>query len=154
MILVLQRVTRAAVRVSGETVGEIGRGLLVLGCVEPGDDENAMDEGGRKTAEMRIFADAEGRMNCDVREAGGAVLVVSQFTLGADLARGRRPGFEGAARPEIAEPLFGRYVAAIRAYGVRVETGRFRTMMEVELVNDGPVTFYWRTRRPPAGGEG
>ncbi len=118
MILVLQRVTRAAVRVSGETLCEIGSGLLVLGCVEPGDDENAMDEGARKTAEMRIFADADGRMNRDVREAG-AVLVVSQFTLGADLSRGRRPGFEGAAKPEVAEPLFGRYVAALRAYGVR-----------------------------------
>jgi D-tyrosyl-tRNA(Tyr) deacylase len=153
VILVLQRVTRAAVRVSGEIVGEIGSGLLVLGCVEPVDDENAMDEGARKTAEMRIFADEKGRMNRDVREAGGAVLAVSQFTLGADLSRGRRPGFEGAARPEVAEPLFGRYVAALRAYGVRVETGRFRAMMEVELVNDGPVTFYWRTKRPPAGGE-
>ncbi len=153
MILVLQRVTRAAVRVSGETVGEIGRGLLALGCVEPLDDEGSVDEAARRTAEMRIFPDAEGRMNRDVREAEGAVLAVSQFTLGADLSRGRRPGFEGAARPETAEPLFARYVAALRAYGVRVATGRFRAMMEVELVNDGPVTFYWRTKRPPAGGE-
>ncbi|MGE5345792.1 MAG: D-aminoacyl-tRNA deacylase [Acidithiobacillales bacterium] len=153
MILVLQRVTRAAVRVSGETVGEIGRGLLALGCVEPQDDESSVDEAARKTAEMRIFADAQGRMNRDVREAEGAVLAVSQFTLGADLARGRRPGFEGAARPEAAEPLFARYVAALRAYGVRVETGRFRAMMEVELVNDGPVTFTWRTKRPSEGGE-
>ncbi len=153
MILVLQRVTRAAVRVSGETVGEIGRGLLALGCVEPLDDESSVDEAARKTAEMRIFADADGRMNRDVREAEGAILAVSQFTLGADLSRGRRPGFEGAARPEVAEPLFARYVAALRAYGVRVETGRFRAMMEVELVNDGPVTFTWRTKRPPAGGK-
>ncbi len=152
MILVLQRVTRASVRISGETVGEIGPGLLVLGCVEPGDDEIAMDDAARKTAEMRVFADADGRMNRDVREAGRAVLAVSQFTLGADLSRGRRPGFEGAAKPEIAEPLFGRFVAALRAYGVRVETGRFRAMMEVELVNDGPVTFHWRTKRPPSGG--
>ena len=152
MILVLQRVTRAAVRVAGETVGEIGPGLLVLGCVEPEDDENAVDEAARKTAEMRIFADASGRMNRDVREAGGDVLAVSQFTLGADLSRGRRPGFEGAAKPEAAEPLFARYVTALRAYGVRVETGRFRAMMEVELVNDGPVTFHWRSKRP--AGEG
>ena len=153
MILVLQRVTRAAVRISGETVGEIGPGLLALGCVEPMDDENAMDEAARKTAELRIFADAEGRMNRDVREAGGAILAVSQVTLGADLSRGRRPGFDGAAKSEVAEPLFARYVAALRAYGVRVETGRFRAMMEVELVNDGPVTFHWRSKRP-TGGEG
>ena len=91
-------------------------------------------------------------MNRDVREAGGSVLAVSQFTLGADLSRGRRPGFEGAAKPGLAEPLFARYVAALRAYGVPVETGRFRAMMEVELVNDGPVTFHWRSKRP-AGGE-
>ncbi|HQR68246.1 MAG TPA: D-aminoacyl-tRNA deacylase, partial [Thermoanaerobaculia bacterium] len=149
---VLQRVTRAAVRVGDETVGEIGPGLLVLGCVEPQDDENAVDEAARKTAEMRVFADAGGRMNRDVREAGGAVLAVSQFTLGADLSRGRRPGFEGAARPEAAEPLFARYVAALRAYGVTVETGRFGAMMDVELVNDGPVTFTWRSKRAPEGG--
>lgn len=154
MILVLQRVTRAAVRVADETVGEIGPGLLVLGCVEPADDENAADEAARKTAELRVFADAGGRMNRDVREAGGAVLAVSQFTLGADLSRGRRPGFEGAARPEVAEPLFARYVAALRAYGVPVETGRFGAMMEVELVNDGPVTFTWRSKRAPEGGRG
>lgn len=153
MILVLQRVSRAAVRVSGETVGEIGRGLVVLGCVEPLDDDGAMDEAARKTAELRIFADEGGRMNRDVREAGGAVLAVPQFTLGADLARGRRPSFEGAARPELAEPLFARYVAALRAYGAAAETGRFGAMMEVELINDGPVTFFWRTKRPRAGGE-
>jgi D-tyrosyl-tRNA(Tyr) deacylase len=153
MILVLQRVTRAAVRISGESVGEIGPGLLVLGCVEPGDDETAMDEAARKTAEMRVFPDADGRMNRDVGEAGGAVLAVSQFTLAADLSRGRRPGFEGAAKPEVAEPLFARYVAALKAYGVPVSTGRFRAMMEVELVNDGPVTFYWRTKRSAGGGE-
>ena len=154
MILVLQRVTRASVRISGETVGEIARGLLVLGCVEPADDETSVDEAARRTAEMRIFPDGTGRMNRDVREAGGAVLAVSQFTLGADLSRGRRPGFEGAAKPEVAEPLFARYVAALRASGVPVETGRFGAMMEVELVNDGPVTFHWRTRRPPPGGNG
>jgi D-tyrosyl-tRNA(Tyr) deacylase len=152
VILVLQRVTRAKVRVTGETLGEIGPGLLVLGCVEPEDDENAVDEAARKTAEMRVFSGADGRMNRDVREAGGAVLAVSQFTLGADLSRGRRPGFEGTAKPDVAEPLFSRYVAALRAYGVRVETGRFGAMMEVELVNDGPVTFYWRSKRQAGGG--
>ncbi len=153
MILVLQRVTRASVRVAGETVGSIGPGLLVLGCVEPQDGEESADEAARKTAELRIFADGSGRMNRDVREAEGSVLAVSQFTLGADLSRGRRPGFEGAAKPDVAEPLFARYVAALRAYGVPVETGRFGAMMEVELVNDGPVTFTWRTKRAPQGGE-
>lgn len=151
MILVFQRVRRAVVRVGGETVGSIGTGLLVLGCVEPNDSEESADEAARKTAELRIFADGSGRMNRDVREAGGSVLAVSQFTLGADLSRGRRPGFEGAAKPDVAEPLFARYVAALRAYGVPVETGRFGAMMEVELVNDGPVTFTWRTKRPPEG---
>ena len=153
MILVLQRVTRAAVRVAGETVGSIGPGLLVLGCVEPHDGEESADEAARKTAELRIFADESGRMNRDVREAGGSVLAVSQFTLGADLSRGRRPGFEGAAKPGLAEPLFARYVAALRAYGVPVETGRFGAMLEVELVNDGPVTFTWRSKRAREGAE-
>ena len=147
MILLVQRVARAAVRVAGETVGEIGKGLLVLGCVEPDDSEEAVDLAAKKTAEMRIFEDADGKMNLSVLDAGGAVLAVSQFTLGADLSRGRRPGFEGAARPEIAEPLFRRYAAGLRAQGLRVSTGAFGAAMEVELVNDGPATFHWRTPR-------
>ena len=120
MILLFQRVARAAVRVGGETVGEIGPGLLVFGCVEPGDGESDVDEAARKTVELRIFEDAAGKMNRDVRETGGAILAVSQFTLGADLSRGRRPGFDGAATPEVAEPLFD----ALRRgpYGLR----RFR----------------------------
>lgn len=146
MILVVQRVSRASVTVAGELVGEIGPGLLVFGCVEPGDDEAAMDLGARKTREWRIFGDENGRMNRDVEEAGGAVLAVSQFTLGADLSRGRRPGFEGAAKPELARPLFDRYVATLRGLGLRVETGRFGAAMEVALVNDGPVTFVWRSK--------
>ncbi len=97
MILVLQRVSRAAVRVDGETVGEIGSGLLVLGCVEPDDSAETIDQAAKKTIELRIFEDGNGKMNRDVTEAGGAILAVSQFTLGADLSRGRRPGFEGAA---------------------------------------------------------
>lgn len=147
MILLLQRVSRAAVRVSGATVGEIGPGLLAFACVEPGDGPDAMDEAARKTVELRVFEDANGKMNLDVTQAGGAVLAVSQFTLGADLSRGRRPGFEGAARPEEARPLFDRYVASLRASGVKVATGSFGAMMEVELVNDGPATFTWRTKR-------
>lgn len=147
MILLLQRVSRAAVRVPGETVGAIGRGLLVLACVEPGDGPDAMDEAARKTVELRVFEDENGKMNLDVTEVGGSVLAVSQFTLGADLSRGRRPGFGGAARPEEARPLFGRYLAALRASGVPVATGSFGATMEVELVNDGPATFSWRTKR-------
>ena len=147
VILLLQRVSRAAVRVSGETVGEIGRGLLVFACVEPGDGTDTMDDAARKTVELRVFEDDQGKMNLDVTQVGGAVLAVSQFTLGADLSRGRRPGFEGAARPDEARPLFGRYLAVLRASGVAVATGSFGATMEVELVNDGPATFSWRTRR-------
>jgi D-tyrosyl-tRNA(Tyr) deacylase len=147
VILLLQRVSRAAVRVSDETVGEIGKGLLVFACVEPGDGPDDMDEAARKTVELRVFEDGQGKMNLDVTQAGGAVLAVSQFTLGADLSRGRRPGFEGAARPDEARPLFGRYLAALRASGVPVATGSFGAAMEVELVNDGPATFSWRTKR-------
>ena len=146
MILAIQRVTRAAVRVAGDTVGEIGRGLVVFGCVDPGDDADSIDQAAKKTAELRVFEDENGKMNRDVAEAKGAILAVSQFTLGADLSRGRRPGFEGAARPEVAEPLFDQYVATLRAYGVPVSTGRFRAAMQVELVNDGPATFVWRSK--------
>lgn len=145
MILVLQRVSRASVRVAGETVGAIGRGLLVLSCVEPADGEESVLLAAKKTSELRCFPDAAGKMNLDVVQAGGAVLAVSQFTLGADLSRGRRPGFEGAARPEAARPLFDRYVAGLRAAGLDVATGVFGATMEVELVNEGPVTFHWKT---------
>jgi len=153
VILLLQRVRRAAVRVGGETVGEIGPGLLVFGCVEPDDGESDVDEAARKTVELRVFEDAAGKMNRDVAETGGSILAVSQFTLGADLSRGRRPGFDGAARPDVARPLFERYVAGLKAYGIRVATGRFGAMMEVELVNDGPATFSWRTRRGAGKGD-
>lgn len=147
MILVLQRVARAKVSVDGVTAGEIGPGLLVLGCVEPDDTAETVDQAAKKTVELRIFEDENGKMNRDVTEAGGAVLAVSQFTLGADLSRGRRPGFEGAARPDLARPLFERYVATLRAYGLQVSTGVFGAMMAVELVNVGPATFTWRTPR-------
>lgn len=147
MILLIQRVSRASVRVGGQTVGEIGKGLLVFGCVEPTDDDASVDQAAKKTIELRVFEDDNGRMNRDVTEAGGAILAVSQFTLGADLSRGRRPGFDGAARPDVAEPRFDRFTATLRAYGVPVATGVFRAAMEVELVNDGPATFSWRTPR-------
>ena len=140
MRVVLQRVSRAAVRVDGETVGEIGAGLLALVGVAEGDDEATTDRVAAKAAGLRIFSDAEGRFNESVAEIGGAVLVVSQFTLISDLRKGRRPSFTGAARPELAEPLVERFAQQLEAAGLPVARGVFGAMMEVELVNDGPFT--------------
>jgi D-tyrosyl-tRNA(Tyr) deacylase len=137
----LQRVARASVRVDGETVGAISRGLLVFVGVEGGDDVEDADWNAAKAAELRVFPDDEGRMNRSVEDVGGAVLVVSQFTLASSTRRGRRPSFESAAAPELALRLYERFVETLRARGLAVATGRFRAMMEVELVNDGPVTI-------------
>lgn len=145
MKLVIQRVSRADVRVRGEEVARIGRGFLVLvGAIE-GDTPAAADDAARKVAGLRVFEDEAGRMNRDLASVGGSVLVVSQFTLGADLSRGRRPGFEKALPGEAARPLYDRFVEALRAAGVAVETGVFGEMMEVSLVNDGPATFLLET---------
>jgi D-tyrosyl-tRNA(Tyr) deacylase len=141
MKLVLQRVSRARVTVDGEEVGRIGRGVLALVGVERGDGAAQVAAAARKLAGLRLFEDAEGRMNLAAAEVGAAFLVVSQFTLAGSLLRGRRPSFDGAAPPEVAEPLVEALVAALSAEGLPVATGRFRTHMEVELVNDGPVTF-------------
>ncbi|MGH9381574.1 MAG: D-aminoacyl-tRNA deacylase [Thermoanaerobaculia bacterium] len=141
MRIVLQRVNRAAVRVDGEVVGDIGKGLLALVGVERGDGADEVARAAQRLVELRIFEDDAGRMNHDVTGAGGAVLVVSQFTLAADLSRGRRPSFGAAAPPELAEPLVARLVEDLRARGVGVATGRFGARMEVELINAGPVTF-------------
>ncbi len=141
MKVLVQRVSRASVRVGGATVGAIEHGLLVFLGVEAGDTHDDTDWYATKTAELRIFPDDEGKMNRSVEEAGGAVLVVSQFTLAASTRRGRRPSFAGAAPPEVAEKLYESFVAALSARGLRVATGAFRAMMEVELVNDGPVTI-------------
>ncbi len=149
MRVLLQRVTRAAVRVDGRTVGQIGVGLLVLLGVEQGDVEHDADYLADKTAELRIFADAEGRMNRSVQEVGGGVLVVSQFTLAASTRRGRRPSFSDAAEPGIAEALYRRFADRLSDRGLRVATGVYRAMMEVELINDGPVTILLDPR--PAG---
>lgn len=146
MRLILQRVRRAAVRVADgeggeEVVGEIGRGMLVLAGVEAGDGEEQAAAAADKLAGLRIFEDAAGKMNLAAADAGAAFLVVSQFTLAADLSKGRRPSFNTAARPEVAEPLVAALVADLLQRGFRVETGRFGASMQVELVNDGPVTF-------------
>ena len=143
MKCVIQRVRRASVSVGDETVAEIGAGMLVLAAVEKGDAEIAMREAGRKIRELRIFSDAAGKMNRDVREAGGAILAVSQFTLAGSIARGRRPSFDNAEEPERARMLFELFVAELGATGIRVVTGRFREMMIVALENDGPVTFVY-----------
>jgi D-tyrosyl-tRNA(Tyr) deacylase len=143
--VLLQRVSRAEVRVEGRAVGAIGKGLLVFVGVERGD---AVEEALRladRTAELRVFPDDADRMNRSVEEAGGACLVVSQFTLAASTRRGRRPSFDGAAPPEAALEIYDRFVERLRSRGLSVETGTFRAMMEVELVNDGPVTLLLET---------
>ena len=145
MRALLQRVSRAEVRVEGASVGEIGRGLVVLVGVGPDDDEAVADALARQVAELRIFADDAGRTNLSLLDVGGGALVVSQFTLFADTRRGRRPGFTGAASPELAERLYEAFVGALSRLGVTVATGRFGASMEVELVNDGPFTIWLDT---------
>jgi len=141
MRCVLQRVSSAAVRVDGHEVARIGRGLLVLVGIETGDGPDQVAAAARKLGGLRVFDDRDGRMNLGPADAGAAFLVVSQFTLAGSLDRGRRPSFDGAARPEEAEPLVGALADALRVDGHRVETGVFRATMAVELINDGPVTF-------------
>jgi D-tyrosyl-tRNA(Tyr) deacylase len=141
MRIVLQRVSRARVTVEGRVTGEIGRGLLLLAGFTDGDSEDALAWMADKVVGLRIFPDDEGKMNRSVQEVGGGLLVVSQFTLYGDTRKGRRPSFVDAARPEIAIPLYERFVALLRATGIPVGTGEFGAMMDVELVNDGPVTL-------------
>jgi D-tyrosyl-tRNA(Tyr) deacylase len=141
MRAVVQRVSRAKVSVAGEIVGEIGPGWLVLLGVAPGDSRKRVDWLAEKIANLRAFNDPDGKMNLSVQDVGGAVLVVSQFTLYGDCQKGRRPSFTGAAPPAVAEPLYESFLNALRLLGVPVEAGRFAADMQVELVNDGPVTF-------------
>ncbi|MBZ5491193.1 MAG: D-tyrosyl-tRNA(Tyr) deacylase [Acidobacteriia bacterium] len=141
MRAVVQRVSRCRVTVEGNVVGEIGTGLLVLLGVSKADNEAAADYLVEKIVALRIFEDAEGKMNRSVQDSGGAVLVVSQFTLYGDVRRGKRPSFDAAARPEEAKRLYEYFVGKIRTAGLRCETGQFQAMMEVELVNSGPVTI-------------
>lgn len=142
MRALIQRVARAEVRIASRVAGRIGRGAVVLAGFTAVDSSEVVDWMAEKIVGLRIFPDAEGRMNLGLSDVGGSVLVVSQFTLYGDAARGRRPSFVAAARPEQALPLYGQFVAALRGHGVPVETGEFGADMEVELVNDGPVTLW------------
>lgn len=146
MKAVIQRVSRASVRVEGATVGEIGVGLLVLLGVAKEDGEDDVRYMVEKLSTLRIFGDEAGKMNRSVSDAGGALLVVSQFTLLGDTAKGRRPGFDHAAPPELARALYEQVVNGLKILGLHVATGRFGAHMAVELVNDGPVTFILDSR--------
>jgi len=141
MRAVLQRVKRAKVTVGGEVTGEVAGGWLVLLGIAPADGPKQVEWLADKVANLRAFDDPDGKMNLSVQDVRGAVLVVSQFTLYGDCTKGRRPGFTGAAPPAVAEPLYESFVVALKALGVPVATGRFAADMQVELVNDGPVTF-------------
>ena len=142
MRVLLQRVSRAEVRVGERVTGRIGRGYLLLVGLTHADAEPALVWMADKIIGLRLFADAEDKMNLALGDVGGALLVVSQFTLYGDAAKGRRPSFIDAARPELAVPLYERFIALLRERGVQVETGEFGAMMDVELVNDGPVTLW------------
>ena len=142
MRALLQRTTAASVRVAGEVVGEIDRGLVILVGIGPEDTEATADQMAQKSAELRLFRDDAGRTNRSLLDTGGGALVISQFTLYADTRRGRRPGFTGAAPPDDAERLYERFADALRELGVTVATGRFGAEMAVELVNDGPFTIW------------
>ncbi|MBT1445283.1 D-tyrosyl-tRNA(Tyr) deacylase [Shewanella sp. JM162201] len=142
MIALIQRVSRASVTVDGEITGAIGQGLLVLLGVEQQDNREKLEKLAHKVMNYRVFSDENGKMNLNVSQVGGSLLVVSQFTLAADTGRGLRPSFSGAGTPELAERLYEEFVAHCRAQGVATETGRFAADMKVELLNDGPVTFH------------
>ena len=146
MKVVLQRVSDAKVTVGNEVVGAIGKGLLLLVGVGQEDTEQDLAWMADKLAGLRIFEDDAGKMNLSVEDVGGDVLSVSQFTLYGDCRKGRRPNFMGAARPETAEALYGKFNELLRARGLRVETGKFGAMMDVSLVNDGPVTLILESR--------
>lgn len=141
MKAVIQRVTSSSVVVDNRTVGTIGRGITVLLGVERGDDESKADWLARKICDLRIFSDEAGKMNSSVTEAGGELLVVSQFTLAGNCAKGKRPSFDTAAPPDEGKRLYDYFVDAVRKLGLPVQTGIFQADMQVHLVNDGPVTF-------------
>ena len=142
MRVLLQRVARAEVRVDGRSTGRIDRGYLLLVGITHGDDEARIAWMAEKVAGLRLFADTEDKMNLALADVGGAVLVVSQFTLYGDASKGRRPSFIDAARPDVAIPLYERFIALLRDQQLTVATGEFGAMMQVELINDGPVTLW------------
>ncbi len=150
MKIVLQRVREARVEVEGRTAGRIGKGLCLLVGVERGDGEADAEYLARKCVELRVFPDAAGKMNLSLAESGGEVLAVSQFTLAGSVRKGRRPSFDNAEEPGRAAELFDYFVGAVEALGVTVETGVFQTMMEVHIVNDGPVTFILDSKQASA----
>jgi len=147
MRAVVQRVTRAKVTVEDETVGEIGKGLVILLGVACDDTQDDVEYLAEKIAALRVFDDQDGRMNLSVKDVSGALLVVSQFTLYGDVRRGLRPSWSDAAAPEIAEPLYESFVLSVKRNLAHVATGSFRRMMQLELVNDGPVTILVDTRK-------
>lgn len=151
MRAVIQRVSRASVEVGGSIVGAIDHGLLVLASVEVGDTGETLEWMAEKLVHLRVFSDDDGLMNRSVLEVGGAVLLISNFTVAGDCRKGRRPSFVGAMRPPEAEAAFGALLGAVRERGVRVETGVFGADMKVELVNDGPVTLVVESTRGSAG---
>lgn len=150
MIALIQRVSRAEVRVDGQTVGSIGPGLLVLAAVQRGDEDTQARRMAERLAAYRVFPDGEGRMNLDVNQAGGGILLVPQFTLAADTRKGNRPSLGRAAEPAVGQALFETLVAEVRSRCSEVETGRFGADMDVELVNQGPVTFWLEVPPDPA----
>ena len=142
MRALIQRVTNASVSVSGEVIGQCDAGLLILVCAMPDDDETTVDALAQKIAKLRIFKDDTGKMNLSLLQSQGSALVVSQFTLAADTSRGNRPGFSGAAKPDIAKALYERFVSALQALEIPTQTGEFGADMQVSLTNDGPVTLW------------
>ncbi len=147
MKLVLQRVTEARVETGGRIAAKIGKGLCLLVGVEKGDREEDALFLARKVAELRIFPDSEGKMNLSLLDIGGEALAVSQFTLAASVRKGRRPSFDTAEEPGRAEGLFGRFVSGLESLGIRVDTGVFQAVMDVHILNDGPVTFVLDSRK-------